>query len=94
MKAVKEVLNQNKLPAGHPPTMADVRTREKHVPQSVDYNIEHFSDHGKNVTDNLHKLHQVNPSQAHRYAAKSLSEIKRIHNSVEEFLQGKCKECK
>lgn len=93
VKAVREVLKQNKIPAGHPPTMADVKTREKHVPESVDYNIKHFADHGSNVGEQLKKLHQVNPGQAHSYADKSLSAIKKVHGDIEAHTKGKCKEC-
>jgi hypothetical protein len=95
MKAVKEVLKQKKLPTGYPPTKADVKMREKHVPESVDYNIqEHARDHVSNAIDQIKKLHQVNPSQAHSYAAKSLATLRELSSDLENHTNGNCKECK
>lgn len=86
MKSVKEVLKQDKLPHDHPPTMQDVKTREKHVPESVDYNVRHFKDHGKNVADNLKKLRVVNPRLAKHHASKSVLTVKRILKDLESHL--------
>jgi hypothetical protein len=94
MKAVKEVLKQKNLPHDYPPTMADVKMREKHVPDSIDHNIRHFGDHGDNVIGQLKKLHMVNPSKAHSYAAKSLVEVKKQITNLESHLEDNCKECK
>ena len=88
MKSVKEVLKQKKLPEGYPPTMEDVETRERHVPDSVRYNMQHFKDHGKNATDNLGKLKQVNPPLAKRQAREALKAVEGVANNLKEFIHG------
>lgn len=86
MKSVKEVLKQDKLPKDYPPTMLDVKTREKHVPQSVDYNIKHFHDHGENICEQLKKLEATSPELAKRYAKKSIEAVKLVLKDLETHL--------
>jgi hypothetical protein len=93
-QTVQEVLQRKKLPKEYPPTMLDVKTRDKHVPESVDYNIEHFHDHGENVLTQLHKLHQTNPAKAHKYAEKSCKAVEKTLHDIEQYKTKECKECK
>lgn len=77
MKSVKEVLKRDKLPREYPPSRRDVTTREKHVPESVHYNMKHFSDHVENVCQQLKKLQMVNPAQAKREAKAACSVVEK-----------------
>jgi hypothetical protein len=84
-QTVREILQRDKVPNEFPPSMMDVKTREKHVPQSIDYNIKHFKDHGHNVSEQLKKLKMVNPSLAKQYAAKSCKVIEQIHREIKAY---------
>lgn len=66
--------------------MLDIKTREKHVPESVDYNIKHFHDHGANVCKQLDKLAATDPSLAKRYAQKSITAVKQVLADLETHL--------
>lgn len=92
-QTVQHVLQRKKLPKDYPPSMLDVKTRDKHVPESVDYNIKHFHDHGENVVDQLHKLHQTNPSKAHTYAVKACKAVEQVYKDIEKYKSEDCKEC-
>jgi hypothetical protein len=94
MKAVKDVLKQKAVPKDYPPTMADVKMREKHVPESVHYNVDkHMKDHGSNAITQIKKVHMVNPSQAHQLAQHSIEVMKGIIADFEKHTNSNCKEC-
>lgn len=88
MKAVKAVLQQDKIPKGYPPSMLDVKTREKHIPESVDYNIKHFRDHGHNVIEQLKKMKQVSPERTHALARKSCKQVLKVYDEIEKYKKG------
>lgn len=89
-KSVKQVLAQKKLPKDYPPTMSDVRMREKHVPESVKYNVnKHMKDHAANAMHQLKKLEMVNPGQAKRLALQSAEVMEKITNQFKEYGHGK-----
>lgn len=85
MKSVKEILKQDKLPKGYPPTMEDVKTREKHVPESVRYNMKHFKEHGENAVKQLDKLKEVSPSQAKTEAHAALKVVEQVAKDIKEY---------
>jgi hypothetical protein len=88
MKTVQEVLKQSKLPKDYPPTMMDVKMRDKHIPQSVDYNVEHFRDHGESVVKQLEKLKQTNPEKAKKLAIKACEAVQKVYKDIEKYKKG------
>jgi len=87
-QTVQEILQRKKLPKEFPPSKLDVETREKHVPESVDYNIKHFRDHGENVCDQLKKLAMVNPAKARLYARKACRAVQQVYKDLEKHTEG------
>ncbi len=89
MVNVKEVLNRKKLPEGYPPTMLDVKTREKHVPESVQYNMKHFREHVQNVMKQLDKLDQTDPALAKKEAREALATVEKCAKQLKEYCNAK-----
>ncbi len=85
MSTVKEILNRKKLPKGYPPSMMDVKTREKHAPDSINYNLKHIKDHGKNACDQLDILKIVNPSLAKAKSKEAIKCVKQLLNDLENW---------
>ena len=87
MKSVSDVLKQKKLPKDYPPTKSDVKLREKHVPESVKYNVQkHMHDHAENAIDQIKKVAMVNPSKAKQLVQECIKEVDSIRKKFEECL--------
>lgn len=85
MANVKDVLSRNKLPKDYPPTMLDVKTRDKHVPESVRYNMKHFRDHGDNAIKQIEKEEQTNPAAAKRLAHEALKTVESVAKDLKRY---------
>lgn len=65
-----------------PPTKADAKLRDKHVADSVPYNVGHATDHMDEIVNQLKKLQPVNPRLTRQLGQQAVRKLHGVEQKV------------